>query len=277
VLAALGEPRLWRDTESRKTPFNSTQKYEYTIPELMNIKFHHYPFKQGDNITNETGLNNENEELVDKINIIMQLKRNKDILFYLDRLNIKPVGGEARVYPNSWKQDKPLESIEEKISGIKRDYLVYISKNVRTSNDAIYKTLYFAHELQHIQQYEENRKIWILGSIFLYSLGDLITNFNYFQIPMEYDAERVTKIIMIQIYGQSEIQNWISKKICETDAIDKKKVWNILNNINISKDYNVLQESTELWEKHKNDIRTYADKRRKESLIKALEEFDKET
>ncbi|MFH1231610.1 MAG: hypothetical protein V1709_08965 [Planctomycetota bacterium] len=246
----------------------------------MNIKCEHHLI-DNDN-TEEKRINKENEGLIRKISKIIQIKNNRKVLFYFHRLTLfqnkstKVVSAYAKVYPASYQCDIP-EFLRNKIQEKKCDYLVYISKYVRISGDEIYKICYFAHEFQHIKQYECDKKIWSLGCIFLYSFHcKLIPDFKYdFQLPMEYDAERFAKKIMIEIAGQTEIQNWLNRKICESKDGSKKALLCNLSKININDSYDVLDESKRLWERYETTIRTYNKNNPNETnLANALEKFD---
>ena len=74
------------------------------------------------------------------------------------------------------------------------------------SIDDISQSLNYAHELQHVSQFITSEKYYWFSRI-SYCLVD---GFQEEELPTEVDAERKTKIILNQIYGQKILDEWIN-------------------------------------------------------------------
>lgn len=169
-----------------------------------NISLNHIEFLPYDNIVvNELDNNNENEKLLLRVIAEMPIP-NKRIIFIFFRLNLLEDEhyGKARVHANGYRNLPIPPILNDIVKETEWDYLVYVSKDVRISDDKIIKTVYFAHEIQHIIQYEFSKKIWEIGD----ELVD--KGLDPCKVPMECDAERCAKRVTINIFGKIEFDRW---------------------------------------------------------------------
>jgi len=148
-------------------------------------------------------------------------------------------------YPNSGLPvDHPeLELIYQQY--INLDFFFYFTRIV-TKGDLMARVINISHEFQHASQYTVDKKIYMYGCIIRHMLEDLISEV---RSPIEYDAERKSKIIAYDLCGDRAVNELIESMLSNPDV--PREFWEVLKSINIQEEFDLKNKILELWEDHK--------------------------
>jgi hypothetical protein len=134
-------------------------------------------------------------------------------------------------------------------------YFIYLATEIFDDANNIFKIFTIAHELQHVFQYMKNRCSYFIHNVlFRYFILRKKDNRTIKNLPNEYDARRKAKIINYKIHGEIGVDEYICKKLNENIDNDERDEWNMINNIDVSKDFNLSYEDFRFWSKYKNGI-----------------------
>lgn len=122
------------------------------------------------------------------------------------------------------------------------DFAIYVTRHVIEGNE-IRLVIDLSHEFQHVFQYVQNKKIYFYACI----IRDLLRNkINEVSTPIEYDAERESKVISYNLCGEDRVNEFIDNMIANPD-IKKMEFFEIFKSIKIDKKYNLKDEVLKLW------------------------------
>lgn len=145
-------------------------------------------------------------------------------------------------YPNSGVDEfKDIVSIHQ--TNIDLDFVIIFARNI-FEREEIAQTINFSHEYQHAFQYINDKKTYFFGCIEKYLLRDKIS---LIKTPIEYDAERKSKIVIYEIYGKDQIYEWVessAKKI-------KHEFFEVFKDINVDVGYDLTKEVLRIWKENK--------------------------
>jgi len=219
----------------------------------------------------------EHEKTIHEINDILSLpKCNLYVLFGNqdwrrgDGLYIYvKVGGIETDIP-----DEVSKIIEKKKPG----HLIWISNRVCVG-DPIHLAWTYSHELQHLKQFLQNPTFYFLHEFFwkslVYSLDKPDTPPQEpIRIPTEYDAERVAKRVVTQIFGKDERIKYIKSQV-ELN-LQSQKWGRIISKADINKKYDVEAETVRYLckRRHRRWFKERQTKLDNSSVVKTLN-FDK--
>ena len=110
------------------------------------------------------------------------------------------------------------------------------------SYEEIAQVLNIAHEFQHVVQYITSKESYWLCRI----MNSLVERMKEKELPIEIDAERVSKKVVESIYGKKRVDEWIRQKL------DKKPCGFFIRfgNYNVDTKYDLKQKTMELWQEH---------------------------
>lgn len=166
------------------------------------------------------------------------------ILLYFHH-NLSWIGAAAEMfplnYPNPGIEFPYLNKVISEYSHI--DFAIHFSSIV-TYGDEITKVLNISHEFQHVDQYNDDRKIYLYGCIIRHFLKGQIP---LVEIPIEYDANRMSKIIAYDMCGKVAVKNYIQSMLSDTKIKNKEYPKNFIS-INIHDEFNLKDEILRLWE-----------------------------
>lgn len=96
-------------------------------------------------------------------------------------------------------------------------FFIYLSLDIRITQNEIEKVLTIAHELQHILQYVQNWAFFdknrnlkiILNRIDIFSADEKLNI--YHELPFEKDAVRKARIIANRMFGKNNVDNFLNE------------------------------------------------------------------
>jgi len=145
-------------------------------------------------------------------------------------------------YPNSRVSEYEDLSSACKLKG-DLHFAIYLRSDL-FELDEIAQAINISHEFQHISQYINDKQAYFFGCIIRFLLVDKIPEL---KTPVEYDAERKSKIIAYELYGSQKIDEWI-----ELWARKRKHdFFDVLKNIDVGASYNFSREVLSLWEENR--------------------------
>ena len=121
----------------------------------MSIEFY-FSSRKGDSIAENDELNKEIVEItINKFEDKSKILREQNILIFFDRMRFSLIQSLGRLIIKDTPPYKPfvykyafLEFKIHKFSDFQ--FIIYLSRKVRESNEKIFKVFTIAHELQHI-------------------------------------------------------------------------------------------------------------------------------
>ena len=118
----------------------------------------------------------------------------------------------------------------------------------------------FAHELQHFVQYAYRKPIWAANT--------LLINLNspdfrvWWDFPIEIEARFKAKRVAESLFGKDSVRDFviqrIGERVTETDAAD----WKYIREIDTSRAYDVLKETSSLVKKHRVQLNALLEDRK---------------
>jgi len=121
-------------------------------------------------------------------------------------------------------------------------FAIYIRRDI-FDLDEISKIVNISHEFHHIFQYIKDKRSYLFGCIVRYFLNDIIPEV---RSPVEYDAERKSKIVAYKTYGRKKVDEWIDSNANKTRHI----FFEVFRDINVDIYYDLTAEVLRLWKEH---------------------------
>jgi len=132
------------------------------------------------------------------------------------------------------------------------EYFIYLVTDIYVDDDDLFKLFTIAHELQHILRYTQNRCGFLLGRVlFFYFLMNRMNGDVFKRLPYEYDARRQAKIIGIEMYGKSRVDEFLKKRASSGDEFDRAE-YSFLDKIDTDEKYDLIDDYDSSWNRHKS-------------------------
>ena len=168
-----------------------------------------------------------------------------------------------------WPLDAP-EYIKEIVRNPDFRFLVWISRRVCESSEAEF-CLTLAHELQHVRLASNDPQTYKLGLLLLDKAHEWYPDIpSWVRIPVEYDAERTGKGVVLEFLGQSAFDSLIASKL-ESCALEDKPRWEDLRDLPFGVPFDVAHETRRWVCRYKEK---YKRLRREDPEVPFIEEFD---
>ena len=225
----------------------------------MSIKPHFAPDIQGDSIGEKDGLNSNILELtIDKFDSESTILRKEDIFIFFDS-NPSPLKnrlGITIIKDTPFYEDSLLYLPNEMktLSGAR--FKIYIHREVRDSDDRIFKVFTIAHELQHVLQYLGSKISYCQAALVqtYMSIFQRLTNKLYRMVPIEIDACRKAKSIAIKLDGKEKVSSFVEQQIRNTKDGKGRSYWMNIRELDIGKSFDLQKEMQIFWDKYKGKI-----------------------
>src|SRR4030042_90689 len=123
------------------------------------------------------------------------------------------------------------------------DFAIYIRQGIFDLEE-IHQTINIGNEFHHVSKYIRDRRTYLLGCIVRHLLTSTIPEV---RSPIEYDAERKSKIIAYGIYGRKKVDDWVDSNVVKTHHI----FFNILKDMDVHVYYDLASEVQQLWKEYR--------------------------
>jgi len=148
-------------------------------------------------------------------------------------------------------------------------YIIYIAKKTAEDDCEIFKSLTFAHELQHVLQDINFNCIRLRASVLheYFCLKGILTPKIYREMPTERDAFIKSKKINYKIYSKDDINAFLDNKIHEIEnrikitrpkgvntELISKTYWENIKDLAVDSNYNLEDEDKKFWKEHEENI-----------------------
>ena len=219
-------------------------------------------FIQSDTIGKFNSLNEDITELIiEGFDKESDNLRKQNILIIFDSRRFSLIQSLARTII---KDTPPYKSSLYKLPNLEYEienffdykYLIYLSRKVREGNDRIFKVLNIAHELQHVIQHIHFKDIFLkVGVVKGYFMAiKEYTNEFYRNIPIELDAFRKSKKITIILCGKHGVDEYISKKINDSQDDVERSYWEHIKLVDVQEEYDLRSIFEQIWDETESDI-----------------------
>lgn len=147
-------------------------------------------------------------------------------------------------------------------------HFVWFSRKVSLSPPVGF-TWVFSHEMQHVLQDIRSYTLSKASRFLHHTLGciDIEEPKIDVTVPVDFDADRVAKRTVTEIFGEEECERYIDDQI-RTGT--RKQSFEILKQVNVEEAYDVAAETTRLLLKYQNELEDY----QKTSDDTAITNFD---
>jgi hypothetical protein len=135
------------------------------------------------------------------------------------------------------------------------DDLIYIRDS--TCLDMTGCVMNYAHELQHFMQHGYTPKLWAVNNVLYQNLRKFEPGATPIDIPIEREAEIVSKRVAEAVRGTEAVKEFAEKQIGlmeETGAHPQKAKWAFFRDVPSSTKYNLLKATLPFVEKYKTHI-----------------------
>jgi hypothetical protein len=187
------------------------------------------------------------ETIIDKIlQFFPELETVNSLMYFHHRFSLRNIG--ASIYPLKY----PKSGLQRDYPGfaqiceqyVNLDFFIYCT-NIITTGDCTARAINISHEFQHASQYTLDTKTYLYGCIIRNMLNHIISEV---RSPIEYDAERKSKIIAIDLCGEKKVNETIENMLSDPDV--PKEFWQVFKSINIEEKFDLVNSIQELWEYH---------------------------
>ena len=132
------------------------------------------------------------------------------------------------------------------------EFSIVFSKQM-ISLEEIDRFFIICHEFEHVIQYIRSKKEYLYSCI-LKDYGCDGTGFHMYKVPSEIDADRKAKCILVRIYGQEKVDEFIKRFSSSSDA--RKQIFgDYIGNLNLSEDYVFEKEVMKMWDEYDIDAK----------------------
>jgi len=249
----------------------------------MSIEFY-FSSRKRDSIAENDELNKEIVEItINKFEDESKILRKQNILMFFDCMRFSLIQSLGRLIIKDTPPYKPFVNkyafLEFNIHEFSvYQFIIYLSRKIRESNDKIFKVLTIAHELQHVIQFIKFKDVYLQTGVLrgYLQVEKKCTNELYRNTPTEVDAFRKSKIIAIKIFGKEKINYFIKKEVEDAQNENDKSYWINIKSLDSDKSYNLKNETQKYWDKYENEISHKKDEleRKKEHCrLKIAEEY----
>jgi hypothetical protein len=135
------------------------------------------------------------------------------------------------------------------------DNLIYIRHD--TCSDRVGCVITYAHELQHFMQHGHTPRLWSVNSALYHTLGKFEPRATAIDIPIERQANIVSKRIAEQVCGTEAVRNFAEEQIrfMEQENEPAQKVrWEFFRDVPSSEPYDLLTATLPFVQKYKGQI-----------------------
>ncbi len=227
----------------------------------MSIEFY-FSSRKGDSIAENDELNKEIVEItINKFEDESKILRKQNILIFFDWRRFSLIQSLGRLIIKDTPPYKPFVNkyafLEFKIHEFSDyQFIIYLSRKVRESNEKIFKVFTIAHELQHIIQFIKFKDVYLQTGVIrgYLQVEEKFTNELYRNTPTEVDAFRKSKIIAIKIFDKKKVDYFIKKEVEDAQNENDKSYWINIKSLDINKNYNLKNETQKYWDKYENKI-----------------------
>jgi len=143
-----------------------------------------------------------------------------------------------------------------------KEFLFHFTRIV-TEGDETKKINYIAHEFQHAIQYIKHQKIYYYSMIIEYFLVKIKNVLDKKKLPLEYDAQRQSKIVVISLLGKKNMDKFIKQMSNDPEFSDEISLWNLINLIDVKTEYDLEDEVINLWKNYNFEQKIDALKKKK--------------
>ena len=132
------------------------------------------------------------------------------------------------------------------------EFSIVFSKQM-ISLEEIDRFFIICHELEHVIQYIKSKKEYLYSCI-LRDYGCDGIGFLMSEVPSEIDADRKAKGILVRIYGQEKVDEFIKRLSSSSDVL-KQIYGDNISNLNLSKSYVFEKEVMKMWNEYNIDAK----------------------
>jgi hypothetical protein len=179
------------------------------------------------------------------------LEKFKIYFFFDKRLPIWFDRYNARIYPidypsfNYFVSDLGYESLKERISSGRFDFVIHIERKRRKHENEILKFIDIAHELQHIVQYRNNVEIFCKSDVLFQASKVLNDNLLGDPDPLEAEAIKVSKEVSYSFCGKYEVDSFAQRILKNPNALED--FWKYFGSIDIDRVFDPIKEIDMIW------------------------------
>jgi hypothetical protein len=149
----------------------------------------------------------------------------------------------------------PADIIKECLAGptiekpLACDVVIYVRK--RTCETRIGAVITFAHELQHFVQYGGDLKVWRANKFIERIAGSSHMDLQSWNLPMEHEAQLVSKRVAEIVLGKDEVRTYVEKQIADENDAQK---WIFFQGLNSSGSLDLLKETIPWVHRYKRSL-----------------------
>lgn len=130
---------------------------------------------------------------------------------------------------------------------IATEFSVVLSKQM-ISLEEIDRYLIICHEFEHVVQCIRSKKEYFYSCI-LRDYGNNGNGILRYKVPSEIDADRKAKSILIRIFGQTELDEFVERCLSSSDG-QKQVFGEYIRLLNLSKEYDFKEEVMKMWNEY---------------------------